>query len=120
MELRINGEPREVVDDLSLLELIKQLKLPADRIAIELNRSVVRRAEWAGTVLKDDDRVEIVHFVGGGLAEEAVGRGSRQAVFDAARFWQPVLTTRWFCFNSFRCKVRTHNLSGEVVRTCRL
>lgn len=73
MNLRINGEHREVVDNLSLKELVKQLDLIPERIAIELNQNVVRRADWPSTVLKEDDRVEIVHFVGGGKAV-----GSRQ------------------------------------------
>ena len=66
MQLRINGEKREVGDRLSVLELIKQLNLPPERIAIELNRNVVRRTEWNSTMLEEDDDLEIVHFVGGG------------------------------------------------------
>ncbi len=64
--LQVNGEKREVVDDLPLDELIKLLNLAPERIAIELNHNVVRRADWPATVLKHDDRVEIVQFVGGG------------------------------------------------------
>jgi sulfur carrier protein len=64
--IHVNGEGREVVQDLSLSNLIDQLELPAQRIAVELNREVVRRAYWETTVLREDDRVEIVHFVGGG------------------------------------------------------
>ncbi len=66
MNLRINGEDREVVDDLSLKELVTQLDLTPERIAIELNKNVVRRVDWPSTVLKENDQVEIVHFVGGG------------------------------------------------------
>jgi thiamine biosynthesis protein ThiS len=51
---------------LSLRELVQFLKLKPEQIAIELNQVVVRRAEWPSTMLKEDDRVEIVHFVGGG------------------------------------------------------
>lgn len=65
--LQVNGEKRELVDDLPLDELIKLLNLTPDRIAIELNHNVVRRAHWPATVLKQDDRVEIVQFVGGGV-----------------------------------------------------
>ena len=71
MKLRINGEDREVVDNLSLNELVTQLDLTPERIAIELNQNVVRRTQWPSTVLKENDRVEIVHFVGGGGGEEA-------------------------------------------------
>jgi len=66
LQLHVNGERREVPDDLSVEELIRHLNLAPERVAIELNRSVVRRAEWAATTLSENDRVEIVHFVGGG------------------------------------------------------
>jgi len=66
MTVFVNGEARELSGTSSLAELIKQLDLPAPRIAIELNREVVRRNDWGSTMLKDDDRIEIVHFVGGG------------------------------------------------------
>jgi thiamine biosynthesis protein ThiS len=62
----VNGEPRELSAEISLTELITQLDLPPARIAVELNRAVVRRSEWSTTTLKDEDRIEIVHFVGGG------------------------------------------------------
>ena len=66
MRVYVNGEPRELTAPLSLAELITQLDLPAARIAVELNRVVVRRNEWSTTVIQDNDRIEIVHFVGGG------------------------------------------------------
>ena len=66
MKVFVNGELREVDSEIALAELIKELDLPAARIAIELNREVVRRSEWGSTILKDEDRIEIVHFVGGG------------------------------------------------------
>ena len=66
MRVYINGESREVQGNPSLADLITQLDLPPTRIAVELNREVVRRSDWGGTMLRDDDRIEIVHFVGGG------------------------------------------------------
>jgi thiamine biosynthesis protein ThiS len=66
MKLYVNGEEREVGGALSLAELIAQLELPVARIAVELNREVVRRSDWSGTMLHEEDRIEIVHFVGGG------------------------------------------------------
>lgn len=66
LRVYVNGESREVSGTPSLADLITQLDLPALRIAVELNREVVRRGEWTDTVLHDDDRIEIVHFVGGG------------------------------------------------------
>lgn len=66
MKVFVNGEGKDFSAGISLSELITQLELPAARIAIELNREVVRRSDWGSTMLKDDDRIEIVHFVGGG------------------------------------------------------
>lgn len=66
MRVYVNGEARELSGPISLAELITQLDLPAARIAVELNLAVVRRHDWNTTVLKDEDRIEIVHFVGGG------------------------------------------------------
>ena len=66
MRITINGESRDVIDEPSLQELVASLTLPGERLAIELNREVVRRAEWSRTKLQEGDRVEIVHFVGGG------------------------------------------------------
>ena len=68
MRVYVNGEAKELFGPISLSELISQLDLPAARIAVELNRNVVRRNDWSGTMLNDDDRLEIVHFVGGGSA----------------------------------------------------
>ena len=68
MRILINGESKELDDGVSLADLIKLLELPPQRVAVELNREVVRRTNWDSTILKDDDRVEIVHFVGGGVA----------------------------------------------------
>ena len=66
MLIQLNGEPREVNDQISLRELIASLSLQAERVAVELNQTVVRRAEWERTMLQAEDKVEIVHFVGGG------------------------------------------------------
>jgi thiamine biosynthesis protein ThiS len=66
LRIQVNGEPREVEENISLPELVAVLNLKAEQIAIELNHNVVRRAHWDNTLLQADDRVEIVHFVGGG------------------------------------------------------
>lgn len=66
LRVYINGEAREFSSPLSLAQLITELDLPPARIAVEVNRDVVRRNDWSNTELSDDDRIEIVHFVGGG------------------------------------------------------
>jgi len=66
MTLQLNGEQREVPDGLSLAGLVEWLELPADRVAIERNLEVVKKADWNGTQLENGDRLEIVRMVGGG------------------------------------------------------
>ena len=69
MKLQINGEDRDFSDApalFTLAALVEVLGMKADRVAVELNRDIVPRDRWAKTSLKDGDRLELVHFVGGG------------------------------------------------------
>jgi thiamine biosynthesis protein ThiS len=68
MKLQINGEARDFSSPLSLASLVEELGMKQDRVAVELNRNIVPREQWAETPLGEGDRLEIVHFVGGGLA----------------------------------------------------
>ena len=65
MTLTINGEARDFAAA-NVAELIEQLGMKQDRVAVELNRNIVPRDRWAETRLSAGDRLEIVHFVGGG------------------------------------------------------
>lgn len=65
MKLTINGEAKDSVAT-TLAALVESLGMKPDRVAVELNREIVPRGQWAETLLKDGDRMEIVHFVGGG------------------------------------------------------
>ncbi len=66
MTLTINGEERELDSIKTLSDLITQLGMKPDRVAVELNRELVRRDRWPATPLSSGDKLEIVHFVGGG------------------------------------------------------
>lgn len=66
MRLMINGKEQSFGDSLNLAQLVEQLGMKGDRVAVELNREIVPRAQWTETKLNDGDRLEIVHFVGGG------------------------------------------------------
>lgn len=66
MQITVNGEAREVEEGATLERLVELLALAPERLAVEHNREVVRRADWPRVVLQDGDRVEVVHFVGGG------------------------------------------------------
>jgi sulfur carrier protein len=66
MNVFINGEQRSLPDIPTLAALIEHLGMKADRVAVELNREIVQRNKWPETPLREGDRLEIVHFVGGG------------------------------------------------------
>jgi thiamine biosynthesis protein ThiS len=75
MNLTINGEDRiSTAETLSVL--VEQLGMRPDRVAIELNKEIVPRDRWPQTPLHDGDRLEIVHFVGGGLCAALVLGGA--------------------------------------------
>jgi thiamine biosynthesis protein ThiS len=67
LRIKVNGEEREVIAGATLSDLVSQLALVPERLAIEHNRAVVRRVDWPRTHLAEGDRIEIVHFVGGGM-----------------------------------------------------
>ena len=81
MRVYVNGESREIQGTPSLAELITELDLPAARIAVEVNREVVRRGEWVNTMLRDEDKIEIVHFVGGGFCVSSPQRGTKVKLY---------------------------------------
>ena len=66
MTIFINGEARELDGVSTLASLLDALDLPTQRVAIELNKQVIRKQDWESTKVIDDDKVEVVHFVGGG------------------------------------------------------
>lgn len=71
MKLRINGDEKTFDSSLTLAALVEVLGMKSDRVAVELNLDIVPRERWAATALNDGDRLEIVHFVGGGLPPDS-------------------------------------------------
>lgn len=65
MLIQINGEDREVGKQ-TLLELLESLGIDPKRVAVELNMDILPKAEYSGRALTEGDKIEIVHFVGGG------------------------------------------------------
>jgi thiamine biosynthesis protein ThiS len=63
----VNGEARQIEPEQTVADLVAALQLAPERLAIELNLSILPRRAWAETRLREGDRLEIVHFVGGGL-----------------------------------------------------
>jgi len=64
----LNGEPKEISEGKSIMDLVDSLNLPAERLAVEHNLKIIKRANWNSQALEDGDKVEIVQFVGGGSA----------------------------------------------------
>lgn len=71
----VNGRPRQLPAGATVADLLRELSLPADGVAVERNREIVPRARHAATGLADGDVLEVVHLVGGG------GEGGPQGVF---------------------------------------
>ncbi len=66
MTIKLNGDPHEIPQPLSVSALLATLAIDARRVAVEHNLAVVKKAEYDTSIVKDGDEVEIVNFVGGG------------------------------------------------------
>ena len=66
IEVVVNGQPRRVPQGLSLDALFVFLEIDPSRVAVERNLTIARKTDWAATLVKPGDRLEIVWFVGGG------------------------------------------------------
>ena len=66
IKIRLNGKNKNIINGYKLYDLIKELDLPLQKVAIELNRKIVDKKKVKNIKLKDKDNIEIVHFIGGG------------------------------------------------------
>ena len=66
ISILLNGESKEVPQSQTVQALLEWLKLPQDRVAVERNLEILPRDRWHDTLVEDGDRLEVVHFVGGG------------------------------------------------------
>jgi thiamine biosynthesis protein ThiS len=62
----LNGEPRRVPEGIHVAQLLDFLAIDASRVAVELNRTIVRKQDWNATAVEDGAELEVVWFVGGG------------------------------------------------------
>jgi sulfur carrier protein len=76
MTIRLNGDPYELDDSISIATLLERLGINPQLVAVEYNQSVVKRARYGDTIIEEGSEVEIVNFVGGG----GPGRGVRHIV----------------------------------------
>ena len=66
IKIKVNGKLSMINDNLSILQLLKRLKIPLKKVAIELNEEIIDKNNLDKLILKKDDKIEIVHFIGGG------------------------------------------------------
>jgi thiamine biosynthesis protein ThiS len=66
IRIEVNGEPRDVPEGASVADLLSLIGLAAPKIAVERNLEIVPRSAWTATRLAPGDRLEVVHFIGGG------------------------------------------------------
>jgi len=65
-QVTVNGERRSFPAETTLLDVVRALHLEPERVAIELNRAIVKRETWSATAVEGGAEIEIVQFVGGG------------------------------------------------------
>ena len=66
IKIKINGKIKTIVENLKLSELLNQHKIPLKKVAIELNQEIVDKKKLNKQILRNNDKIEIVHFIGGG------------------------------------------------------
>ncbi|MDA9647502.1 sulfur carrier protein ThiS [Candidatus Pelagibacter sp.] len=66
IKIRVNGKVKSISDEYNILDLLKILKIPVKKVAIELNQEIIDKKNISKINLKKNDKIEIVHFIGGG------------------------------------------------------
>ena len=66
IKIKVNGKVNSIIEKTSLFKLANNLKIPLKKVAIELNQQIIDKKNLKRIYLKKDDKVEIVHFIGGG------------------------------------------------------
>ncbi len=66
IKIKVNGKIKTIIDKLTIYKLIIELKIPLKKVAIELNKEIISKKEIKKIKLKNNDIIEIVHFIGGG------------------------------------------------------
>ena len=66
IEIKVNGKLKSIFDNLKISDLVKDLKIPIKKVAIELNQEIIDKKNINKIILKKNDKIEIVHFIGGG------------------------------------------------------
>jgi sulfur carrier protein len=66
IKIKVNGKFKSISDNFKISDLVKELKIPLKKVAIELNQEIMDKKKVSKIILKKNDKIEIVHFIGGG------------------------------------------------------
>ena len=66
IKIKVNGKFKSISDIYKISDLVKELRIPLKKVAIELNQEIIDKKKTSKIILKKNDKVEIVHFIGGG------------------------------------------------------
>ena len=66
IEIKVNGKFKNITENYKISDLVKDLKIPLKKVAIELNQEIIDKKKISKIILKKHDKIEIVHFIGGG------------------------------------------------------
>ncbi len=117
MNVTINGETHQFDQALSVAQVLERLGLPAEKIAVERNLEIVPRSAYGETVVSDGDRLEIVHFIGGG-AQEAMGQTMQDdPLIIAGRSFRSRLIIGTGKYPSYELNARALEASGADMIT---
>ena len=66
INIKLNGKKTNVDDQISLIKILKKFNIPTNKVAIELNKEIVNKKKLSSIKIRNNDSIEIVHFIGGG------------------------------------------------------
>jgi thiazole synthase len=110
IEIRLNGEAREIPGSLNIAQMLEHFSLPKDRVAVERNRTIVPKPQWESVSLGQGDEVEVVHFVGG-------GSGTDDPFVIAGRTFKSRLIVGTGKYSSHQGMAEAHRRSGTDMVT---
>ena len=110
IEIRLNGEAREIPTPLNIAELLEHFNLPKDHIAVERNRSIVPKQKWGSVALAQGDELEVVHLVGG-------GSGTSDPFVIAGRAFKSRLIVGTGKYSTNQIMAEAHRRSGSDIVT---
>ncbi len=106
MQIQLNGEPRMMTGEGTVADLLRELEIRPDRVAVEINLEIVDRQEFDRRVLREGDRVEVISFIGGGVEGRGGGARLPRVLRSAHIFTHPPRRAKTCPFPGRMCSLR--------------